>query len=117
MVDREAVTLTPPPPAERDLEAEHKALTLQLADHPDPKVRILAHISTRQFDLSERLSSLEREIRSGFGSLQSALNQTKRDLGDKIDKLDKDFIDVDERTSELERHSLNGGSSPADQQQ
>jgi uncharacterized phage infection (PIP) family protein YhgE len=117
MVDREAVTLTPPPPADRDLDAEHKALTVQLADHPDPKVRILAHISTRQFDLSERLSAMQQEIKDGFASLKSTLDQTKRDLGDKIDKLDRDFVDVDERTTELERHSLNGGSAPADQQQ
>lgn len=109
--------MAPPPPAESDLDRAHRDLAERLADHDDPRVRILAHISTRQFELSERLSSMQQDIKAGFDALKSTLDQTKRDLGDKIDKLDRDFIDVDERTTELERHSLNGGSAPADQQQ
>lgn len=109
--------MAPPPPVESDLDRAHRDLAQRLADHEDPKVRILAHMSTRQFELSERISEMQQSIRDGFGAMQSSLDQTKRDLGDKIDKLDRDFIDVDERTTELERHSLNGGSAPADHQQ
>jgi len=116
MVDREAATLTPPPPtpAESDLDRAHKSLAQQLANHEDPKVRILAHISNRQFDLSERLSTLQQNINDGFAKLQKALDQTQRDLGDKIDKLDEGYTDVEERTSELER-SYNGSSPTAQQ--
>ncbi len=116
MVDREAETMNPPPPG-RDLDAEHRALTLQIADHPDPRVRILAHISTRQFELSERLSTMQRELAEGLSDIKRALSETKRDLGDKIDKLDEGFMDVEERTEELERRSLNGSSFPTSQTQ
>lgn len=113
MVDREAATLTPPPPAEveSDLDRAHRNLARQLADHADPKVRILAHISNRQFDLSERLSSMQQDIRDGFAKLQNSLGETKRDLGDKIDRLDAGYTEVEERTTELERHSPYNGSS------
>lgn len=116
MVDLEAVTLTPPPPAESDLDRAHRNLAHQLADHDDPKVRILAHISNRQFDLSERLSSLQQNINDSFAKLQLALGQTQRDLGDKIDKLDQGYIEVEERTTELERHSSYNGSLPTSTQ-
>lgn len=60
---------------------------------------------------------MQQDIKEGFAALQSSLDQTRRDLGDKIDKLDRDFIDVDERTEALERHSFNGSSAPADSPQ
>ncbi len=120
MFAREADTMSPPPPDRlhaRDFEAEHKALIVELADHPDPKVRILAHLSTRQFELSERLSTMQRDVVEGFAELKRLFNETKRDLGDKIDKLDQGFTDVEERTEELERRSLNGSSVPTSQTQ
>lgn len=118
MADREAETMSPPPPApERDLNAEHKGLIIELADHPDPKVRILAHLSTRQFELSERMSAMQRDITEGFAEIKRILSETKRDLGDKIDKLDEGFTDVEERTEQLERRSLNGSSFPTGQPQ
>lgn len=116
MADREAETLSPPP-SERDFEAEHKALTVELADHPDPRVRILAHLSTRQFELSERMTTMQRDISEGFAELKRVISETRRDLGDKIDKLDEGFIDVEERTEVLERRSLNGSSFPTGQTQ
>lgn len=114
MVDREAATMRPPPPEQRDMEAEHKALTLELADHPDPKVRILAHLSTRQFELSERLADLARSTRDGFDELKREMRQGFSDLKDKVLELDNGFTDVEERTSLLEEqhpNSLNGNSS------
>lgn len=112
MVDRDAITLTPPPPAERDLEAEHKALVTQLADHPDPKVRVLAHISTRQFELSERMSAMQQAIDRGFESLQRQMSEGFTNLKDRIAALDEGYTDVEERTSILEEERLNGSSSP-----
>lgn len=108
MVDRQAETLRPPAP-ERDLDEEHKQLVVQLADHPDPKVRILAHISTRQFELSERLSAMQKVVDEGFAAMKEGF----RDLKDRVNALDNGFTDVEERTSALEGiHSLNGSSSP-----
>lgn len=115
MVDRAAQTLPPPDSAERDLDAEHRKLIEVLFDSPDPKVRILAHMSNRQFELSERLTTLERMIADGFASLNSKVDQMGRDLGDKIDVLDDGFKDVEDRTTSLEK--LNGSSSQAVQQQ
>ncbi len=114
MVDRDSRTLSPPPPsAERDMDAEHKQLTLELADHPDPRVRILAHLSTRQFEISERLSMMEQTVAKGFEEVGRKISEGFRDLRDKVDALDQGFMDVEERTSALEvRHPLNGSSSP-----
>ncbi len=115
MVDRDATTLSPPPPAppeKRDLDAEHKQLTLELADHPDPKVRILAHISTRQFELSERVSALQTSVNEGLEALGRQMSEGFRDMRDRIAALDTGFTDIEERTSNLEeRRSLNGSSS------
>lgn len=113
MVDRDATTLTPPPPAEQDPEAKHKALVNELAEHPDPRVRILAHISTRQFELSERMTSMQQSIDQGFEGLKSKMNEGFRDLRDKVAALDEGFTDVEDRTTALEkeRGHLNGSSS------
>ena len=114
MVDRDATTLTPPPPAEQDPEAKHKALINELAEHPDPRVRILAHISTRQFELSERMTSMQQDIKQGFDGLKRQVDDGFRDLRDKVAALDEGFTDVEERTTALEadkNHHLNGSSS------
>ena len=112
MVDRDATTLTPPPPAEQDPEAKHKALVNELAEHPDPRVRILAHISTRQFELSERQSAMQQSIDQGFKDLHNKIDDGFRTLRDKVAALDEGFTDVEERTKALEEeHHLNGSSS------
>lgn len=72
-------------------------------------------MSNRQFDLSERISDMQRAINDGFRDLKNEVVQMKRDLGDKIDKLDEGFVDVEERTSILEERELNGSSSPTQQ--
>lgn len=113
MVDREAKTLTPPPPEDPD--TVHKRLIKQLADHEDPRVRILAHISTRQFELSERITDMQSSLNAGFDELKRHVAQMGRDLGDKIDKLDEGFVDVEERTSILEKREANGSSAPTTQ--
>lgn len=114
MVDRDAKTLIPPAPAVEDPDAEHRRLARELATHEDPKVRILAHLSNRQFDLSERMSDMQASITDGFDMLKREVKQMARDLGDKIDKLDQGFVDVEERTTELEKQrNMNGSASPA----
>lgn len=116
MVDREAATAPPPAPVEQEEDVAYKQLILQLADHPDPQVRVLAHISNRQFELSERLSALQRSIDDGFENLKLKMEQGFRDLKDRVAALDEGFIDVEERTSTLEaHHHLNGNSSPTPQ--
>lgn len=112
MVDRDAKTLTPPPPAVEDPDAEHRRLARSLADHEDPKVRILAHLSNRQFELSERMADMQKSITDGFDMVKHELQQMSRVLGDKIDKLDQGFVDVEERTSILEERATNGSASP-----
>ena len=102
MSEQDRVTSNPPPPEQRDLDSEHRGLIELLANHPDPKIRILAHISTRQFELSERLSSMQKTIDEGFKLLR-----------DKVDALDAGFTDVEDRTEALEeRLQLNENSSP-----
>ncbi len=112
--DRE--TSNPPPPEQRDLDAEHRGLIELLANHPDPKVRVLAHISTRQFELSERLSDMQRSMTTGFSELTREMRDGFIGLKDKVDALDEGFKEVEERTEDLEDHvrghSLNGSSSP-----
>jgi hypothetical protein len=112
MVDRETVTPPPSAPVERDLDAEHKRLITELADHPDAKVRILSHISTRQFELSERMTAMMQTMDKGFAEMKRQVNEGFRDLRDQVAKLDDGFTDIEERTEELERHRLNGSSSP-----
>lgn len=113
MADREVATLSPPPPEERNLEVEHKQLMLQLADHPDPHMRILAHMSSRQFELSERITDLVTEVREGFAALNSKVEQGVRDLKTQVAQLDKDFIELEEEVDDHERR-LNGSAHPTD---
>lgn len=108
MVDREASTLVPPPPAEKpDLDAQHKQLVQMLADHPDPHMRILAHISSRQFEMSERISDLTKMVEEKMSGLSAQL----QDVKDRVLALDEGFVDIEERTSDLEKRPYQNGSS------
>ncbi len=113
MVDRNATT--PPPPMPASTEVEHKAITIELADHPDPRARVLAHISTRQFELSERVTDLQKHIDSKFDELHRLLSQEFRDVKEKIAALDSGYIELDARTENLEKTHMNGSSSPMKQ--
>ncbi len=113
MVDRNATM--PPPPMPASTEVEHKAVTIELADHPDPHVRVLAHISTRQFDLSERINDLQKHIDAKFDELHRLLGQEFRDVKARIAELDRGYIELDGRTEALEKTQMNGSSFPMKQ--
>ncbi len=125
MVDRDVRTLVPPPPSDKpDHDAQHKQLIQLLADHPDPHMRILAHISSRQFELSERISDLTKMFHEKTDALTTQLGQHSRDVVDQFNEvkkhlsaLDDGFVEIEDRTSELEKNRTytNGSSYPVEQ--
>ncbi len=48
---------------------EQRALTVALTNHPDPHVRLVAHMSERQLSLNELITAVRFEMREGFKAL------------------------------------------------
>ena len=65
----------PPAAAVYDAEEEQRALTLALMTHPDPFVRLIAHISERQLTLSEI-------VRIGQDSTTDSIKKLSDRVGD-----------------------------------
>ena len=69
-----SVPTKPPSAPIYDAFAEQQRLTTDLMNHPDPNVRLIAHMSNRQLGMSEQL----REVVEKQGAIMTALDDLKR---------------------------------------
>jgi len=63
--------------------ADQELLGRQLADHPDPHVRIIAHMSNRQLAMAEQIADLTRGIfrtAGGVARVEEKLGDVRGDL-------------------------------------
>lgn len=96
----------PPTAAVRDVEEEQRALTTALMEHPDPFVRLIAHISERQLALSETV----RLGQAATNEAVSKLTDSVRDLTSEVHQLSAQVSTLTGRHNELESR-FGGGNS------
>lgn len=96
-------------PIDASLE-EQQRLTLALSQHADAHVRLIAHMSERQLDLSYRVGELARAVES----LKDTVNRRATELGEKIDALSAEQQDLASRQDHIEDQLplFNGNSAP-----
>lgn len=74
------------------VEEEQQRLAEGLRNHPDPVVRLVAHMSERQLSFHELLSDFKQEVKEALTSMSG-----------KIDQLVQDKEALEGRTDTLER--------------
>lgn len=84
---------------EAELVARQKALTIELYNHPDPNVRLIAHMSERQLGMMEILMATRTTV--------SALVTS-------VDDLTKAVREVTGRQETFEKNYNNGNGSQLD---
>lgn len=77
----------PPQAAPRNIDEEQRALATALAKHPDPHVRLLAHISERQMAFVEILTEVRNGQQAVVDSIESLTTELKR-LSDRQDAIE-----------------------------
>lgn len=89
-------------------------LTKQLLDDPDPHVRIIAHMSSRQLAMVESLNNVNGTLQTvvaGLNGLKSKVETGLRELGERVDDLAEAQGVIQTNTSEFEGE-LPTGSNP-----
>lgn len=87
----------------RDYAKEQLELTRRLYDHPDPHVRIMAHISERQLAMMEVLTSVSAAV--------SELSDSVKSLHNKVDELATRQTDLERDASGKANGSWTGQHS------
>lgn len=80
----------PPQAAVRDLDEEQRALTLALTSHPDPHVRLIAHISERQMAFVDLLSEFRDTLKSNTAAIDELTIAVKK-LGTRQDQHEEQY--------------------------
>lgn len=107
---------TLPPPENHEASLEQQRLTLALAKHAEPHVRLIAHISERQLAMSEQISEMVRaqgELLSLVRDLKPLVEQIPS-VNERLEQLVQEQEQVESRIEELEQRPpfTNGSSSP-----